>query len=54
MDYVYPNQGMRERHWEELSEKTGHPINPENGDFTIQAAFDMELFKHTEVLQNWR
>ena len=45
------NQGMRERHWTEMSEKVGIELNPENGDFTIQAAFDMELFKHTELLQ---
>ena len=45
------NQGMRERHWIELSEKVGTELNPENGDFTIQGAFDMELFKHTELLQ---
>ena len=45
------NQGMRERHWIELSEKVGTELNPENGDFTIQGAFDMELYKHTELLQ---
>jgi dynein heavy chain len=45
------NQGMRERHWTELSEKIGTEINPENGDFTIQKAFDLEIFNHTEAVQ---
>ena len=51
MDYVYPQPRYARKALKSLVKKTGHPINPKNGDFTIQAAFDMEFFKHTEVLQ---
>ena len=37
---------MRERHWLQLSTDTGQDIDPDKDpDFTLQTAFDMELFK---------
>ena len=45
------NQGMRERHWKEISEKIGTNINPETEEFTIKKAFDMELYNYTEAIQ---
>jgi len=40
------NKGMRERHWLQLSTDTGQDIDPDKDpDFTLQTAFDMELFK---------
>ena len=45
------NPGMRERHWDQLSDEIGQDIHPMNDpDFTLQAAFDMGLQKHGELV----
>jgi dynein heavy chain len=45
------NVGMRERHWKQLSSEIGQDIAPDNDpDFTLQTAFDMELYKYGELV----
>lgn len=41
-------QGMKDRHWEQISEKVGFPVKPDES-FTFQSALDMDLLKHSEV-----
>ncbi len=44
------NPGMRDRHWDQLSESIGQDIHPAaDPDFTLQTAFDMELHKHGQL-----
>lgn len=41
-------RGMRERHWEELSEVVGEEVSPSmSGDFTLKRFVDMGLLTHT-------
>ncbi|KAG9394461.1 dynein light chain binding [Carpediemonas membranifera] len=44
------NPGMRERHWDAISEDIGQPLNPDE-DFTIAQALDMGLLEHMEGIQ---
>ena len=45
------NPGMRKRHWDDLSEKIGIDIHPEDDDdFTLQMCFDMNLHKHGKLI----
>ena len=45
---------MRERHWLQLSTDTGQDIDPDKDpDFTLQTAFDMELFKVRWAVGSW-
>ncbi len=40
--------GMKERHWNAISEKVGFEVKPYEG-FTFNNCIEMELQKHTEV-----
>jgi dynein heavy chain, axonemal len=38
-------QGMKERHWEQISEKVGKTVAP-NPSFTFQTCLDLKLMDH--------
>lgn len=38
---VFSNQGMKERHWHEVSQLTGIPINPE-GNLPVKRVAEIE------------
>ncbi|KAL0235780.1 hypothetical protein GEMRC1_002362 [Eukaryota sp. GEM-RC1] len=41
--------GMRDRHWEEISEVLGFPLNPDE-EFTLTKLFELDIPKHTEAI----
>lgn len=44
------NQGMRERHWEEVSDLTGYDIKPDE-DTTLAQLLSLNLSKHMEKME---
>jgi len=42
-------QGMKDRHWEMLSERVGFEVKPHDG-FTYQDCMNMNLVDHTEAI----
>ena len=42
--------GMRDRHWEQLSEQLSMPLKPDK-DFVLSKALDMHLMDHLDVIQ---
>jgi dynein heavy chain len=42
------NDALRERHWQQLMEKTGKQFDVAPENFTLQSLFAMELHKHKE------
>ena len=45
------NQGMRKRHWVELTEKIGTEIDPSVKEFTIKDLIALDMIKNTEVIE---
>lgn len=41
-------KGMKQRHWDQISEKVGFPVQP-NENFTFQKVLDMGLLQHNEA-----
>ncbi|XP_038008579.1 dynein heavy chain 10, axonemal [Motacilla alba alba] len=46
------NEALRERHWEDLMEKTGTRFEMKTETFTLENMFAMELHKHTVVISD--
>ncbi|KAM4891097.1 dynein axonemal heavy chain 10 [Sylvia borin] len=46
------NKALRERHWEDLMEKTGTRFEMKTETFTLENMFAMELHKHKEVISD--
>ncbi|NXM38868.1 DYH10 protein, partial [Gymnorhina tibicen] len=44
------NEALRERHWEDLMEKTGTRFEMKTEIFTLENMFAMELHRHTNVI----
>ncbi|NXC37428.1 DYH10 protein, partial [Campylorhamphus procurvoides] len=44
------NEALRERHWEELMERTGTRFEMKTETFTLENMFAMELHRHTDVI----
>ncbi|XP_078713472.1 dynein axonemal heavy chain 10 [Lampetra fluviatilis] len=44
------NEAMRDRHWQELMEKTGQRFQMNAETFTLENMFTMELHRHAEVI----
>jgi len=44
-------EGMKDRHWEAISNKVGFQVKPYEG-FTFQHILDMDLYKFTEEIQD--
>lgn len=42
--------GMRERHWQQLSEQLGMTLKPDK-DFVLSKALDMHLMDHLDTIQ---
>ena len=42
--------GMRERHWQQLSEQLGMTLKPDK-DFVLSKALDMHLMDHLDAIQ---
>jgi dynein heavy chain len=42
------NEGMKERHWQAISEKVGFEVKPYEG-FTFHNCIEMDLLKHSEI-----
>ena len=42
--------GMRERHWQQLSEQLGMALKPDK-DFVLSKALDMRLMDHLDAIQ---
>jgi len=42
------NEGMRDRHWEQISEKVGKEVSPEMERFTLRCLLDMGLLENTD------
>lgn len=40
--------GMKDRHWEQITEKTGIVVKPDD-DFTLQKVLDLGLVEYTDV-----
>lgn len=47
---VFSNQGMKERHWEEISSITGFPIRPDR-DLLLSKLIELEITKHLPQLE---
>lgn len=43
------NPGMRERHWDQLTEQLGFKLNPDK-NFTLVKAQEMKLLEHQDVI----
>lgn len=41
-------KGMKDRHWEQITEKTGIVVKPDE-DFTLQKVLDLGLAEHTDI-----
>ncbi|RMC05733.1 hypothetical protein DUI87_17276 [Hirundo rustica rustica] len=46
------NKALRERHWEDLMERTGTRFEMKTETFTLQNMFAMELHRHKEVISD--
>ncbi|NWU42756.1 DYH10 protein, partial [Hylia prasina] len=46
------NKALRERHWEDLMEKTGTRFEMKTETFTLENMFAMELHRHKEVISD--
>ncbi len=44
-------QGMKDRHWDEISEKVGFDIRPVEG-FTLTSVIDAGMLNHLEVCED--
>uniref|UniRef100_U3K3Y5 Dynein-1, subspecies f n=1 Tax=Ficedula albicollis TaxID=59894 RepID=U3K3Y5_FICAL len=46
------NEALRERHWEDLMEKTGTRFEMKTETFTLENMFAMELHRHADVISD--
>jgi len=42
------NNGMRERHWQQVTDLVGAPVNPEMEDFTLEKFIELGMVNHAE------